>query len=136
MELTAAHLKTRRQFGRPLASFQVLTHQLSNMFVKLENARSLVLRAMSALEFAPAERAAAVSATSIAVIQAGEFVGGQAIQLHGGIGMAEENAVGHYYKRLRAIGKTYGDQSFHIRRYLDLTSNEASLPPRHHDARA
>jgi alkylation response protein AidB-like acyl-CoA dehydrogenase len=146
MDLTAAHLKTRRQFGRALASFQVLTHQLSNMFVKLENARSLVLRAISALDFAPSRRAAAVSATLIAVIQAGEFVGGQAIQLHGGIGMAEENAVGHYYKRLRAIGKTYGDQSFHIRRYLDLTSKETSpfqhkesqesRHPHHHDERS
>jgi alkylation response protein AidB-like acyl-CoA dehydrogenase len=120
MDLTAAHMKARRQFGRPLCSFQVLTHQLSNMFVKLENARSLVLRAISALGSPSPERAASVSAAMIAVIQAGEFVGGQAIQLHGGIGMAEENAVGHYYKRLRAIGKTFGDQSFHIRRYVDL----------------
>jgi alkylation response protein AidB-like acyl-CoA dehydrogenase len=126
MDLTAAHLKARRQFGRPLCSFQVLTHQLSNMFIKLENARSLVLRAISELASPSSERAAAVSAAMIAVIQAGEFVGGQAIQLHGGIGMAEENAVGHYYKRLRAIGKTFGDHSFHIRRYVDLMSKEVS----------
>jgi 4-hydroxyacetophenone monooxygenase len=119
MHLSAAHLKTRRQFGRPLCSFQVLNHQLSNMFVKLENARSMVLRAISALDSPTSERAAAVSAAMIAVFQAGEFVGGQAIQLHGGIGMAEENAVGHYYKRLRAIGKSYGDHSFHICRYLE-----------------
>lgn len=124
MDLTAAHLKSRRQFGRPLCSFQVLTHQLSNMFVKLENARSLVLRAISALGAPSSERAAAVSAAMVAIMQAGEFVGGQAIQLHGGIGMAEESAVGHYYKRLRAIGKTFGDHSFHIRRYLDLMSND------------
>ncbi len=96
-----------------------------------------VLRAISTLDFPPPERAAAVSAALIAVIQAGEFVGGQAIQLHGGIGMAEENAVGHYYKRLRAIGKTFGDHSFHLRRYLDLMSNEA-FPRKHgedHDSR-
>jgi alkylation response protein AidB-like acyl-CoA dehydrogenase len=131
MELTAQHLKTRRQFGRPLASFQVLTHQLANMFVRLENSRSLVLRAMASLHFAPGERAAAVSATLVSVIQAGEFVGGQAIQLHGGIGMAEENAVGHYYKRLRAIGKSYGDQSFHMNRYLGLAGNRLAPCPEH-----
>jgi 4-hydroxyacetophenone monooxygenase len=133
MSLTAAHLKTRRQFGRPLCSFQVLTHQLSNMFVKHENARSMVLRAISTLDLPASDRAAAVSAAMIVIIQAGEFVGGQAIQLHGGIGMAEENAVGHHYKRLRAIGKTYGDHSFHIRRYLEQAGEENSPQPLRED---
>lgn len=119
--LTADHLKVRQQFGRPLASFQTLAHRLSEMFVKLENARSMIYRGLAMLEAPAGERAAAVSATMIAVSQAAEFVCGQAIQLHGGIGMADENAVGHYYKRIRAIGKTYGDASWHMRRYIALT---------------
>lgn len=121
IELTADYLKTRQQFGRPLSKFQVLTHRVADMFVKLENARSMLLRGLAAAD-APAElRAAAVSATMVTIIQAGEFVCGQAIQLHGGIGMAEENAIGHYYKRLRAIGRTYGDLNFHRQRHLRLT---------------
>lgn len=119
--LTAEHLKVRQQFGRSLASFQTLAHRLSEMFVKLENARSMVYRGLAMLDAPADERAAAVSATMMASSQAAEFVCGQAIQLHGGIGMADENAVGDYYKRIRAIGKTYGDASWHMRRYIALT---------------
>ena len=121
IELAADYLKVRQQFGRPLAKFQVLTHRIADMFVKLENARSMLLRGLAAADAPGKMRAAAVSATMVTIIQAGEFVCGQAIQLHGGIGMAEENAVGHYYKRLRAIGRTYGDLEFHRQRHLRLT---------------
>jgi alkylation response protein AidB-like acyl-CoA dehydrogenase len=126
IDLTADYLKTRQQFGRTLSKFQVLTHRVADMFVKLENARSMLLRGLAAAD-APAEmRAAAVSATMVTIIQAGEFVCGQAIQLHGGIGMADENAVGHYYKRLRAIARTYGDLDFHRQRHLRLTVGDRS----------
>ncbi|WP_137388607.1 acyl-CoA dehydrogenase family protein [Rhodoligotrophos defluvii] len=126
IEMTAEYLRTRHQFGRALASFQVLAHRLSDMFVKLENARSMLFRGLAMLD-APADvRAAAVSATMITIIQAGEFVTGQAIQLHGGIGMADESPVGHYYKRLRAIGKTFGDLSWHMNRYLRITSHSSA----------
>ncbi len=127
IELTADYLKTRQQFGRTLSKFQVLTHRVADMFVKLENARSMLLRGLAAAGGGSAEaRAAAVSATMVTIIQAGEFVCGQAIQLHGGIGMADENAVGHYYKRLRAIARTYGDLDFHRQRHLRLTVGDRS----------
>lgn len=126
IELTADYLKTRQQFGRTLSKFQVLTHRIADMFVKLENARSMLLRGLAAAGSAPEARAAAVSATMVTIIQAGEFVCAQAIQLHGGIGMADEHAVGHYYKRLRAIARTYGDLDFHRQRHLRLTVGDRS----------
>ncbi|MDO9488793.1 MAG: acyl-CoA dehydrogenase family protein, partial [Sphingomonadaceae bacterium] len=86
IEMTADYLKTRQQFGRSLSKFQVLTHRVADMFVKLENARSMLLRGLSAAGGPAEARAAAVSATMVTIIQAGEFVCGQAIQLHGGIG--------------------------------------------------
>lgn len=120
MTMAEEYLKTRKQFGQPLTSFQSLTHRLADMYVKVENTRSMLYRALSLLDSDAASRGAAVSATMIAVAQAGEFVGGQAIQLHGGIGMAEETPVGHYYKRLRAIARTFGDERAHMRRYIQL----------------
>jgi alkylation response protein AidB-like acyl-CoA dehydrogenase len=126
MAITAEYLKTRQQFGRPLSKFQVLTHRMADMFVRTENARSMLLRGLSMLDSEPGPRAAAVSATMATAIQAAEFVCGQAIQLHGGIGMAEENLVGHYYKRIRAIGRTYGDLDYHRRRHLTLTQRSAA----------
>lgn len=116
--LTATYLETRQQFRRPLSAFQVLTHRLSDMFIQAENARSMVLRGLSAMNGPAKERDAAISATMVAVIKAGEFVGSNAIQLHGGVGMADENVIGHYYKRLRSIGKSYGDLHFHMERYM------------------
>ncbi|WP_342641496.1 acyl-CoA dehydrogenase family protein [Rhodoligotrophos ferricapiens] len=126
IDLTAEYLRTRSQFGRTLSTFQVLTHRLSDMFVKLENSRSMLFRGLAMLNAPEQARAAAVSASMIAIIQAGEWVTGQAIQLHGGIGMADETAVGHYYKRLRAIGKTYGDLSWHMNRYLRLANENSA----------
>ncbi len=118
MEQTADYLKTRQQFGRTLSQFQVLTHRMADMFVRVENARSMLLRSLASLGGGAAERAAAVSATMVSILSAGEFVCGQSIQLHGGIGMADENMVGHFYKRVRAIGSTFGGREFHLQRYL------------------
>lgn len=119
--MTEEYMKTRKQFGQPLSSFQVLSHRLADMFVQVENTRSMLYRALAQLGGRADQRAAAVSATMVAVSRAGEFIGGQAIQLHGGIGMAEESPVGHYYKRLRVIARTFGDERWHIRRYIRLT---------------
>ncbi|HVY84277.1 MAG TPA: acyl-CoA dehydrogenase, partial [Caulobacterales bacterium] len=107
VSITADYLKTRKQFGRTLSSFQTLTHRIADMYVRCEQLRSVLLRALSLLDAEPAARAAAASAAMITAIDAGEFVCGQAIQLHGGIGMTEEYIVGHFYKRVRAIGRLY-----------------------------
>ncbi|WP_170304750.1 acyl-CoA dehydrogenase family protein [Croceicoccus estronivorus] len=126
MALAAEHIGTREQFGRTLSSYQVLTHRLADMHVRLEHARSMLMRGLAMLEAQPDVRAAAVSATMVHVIEAGEFVCGQAIQLHGGLGMSEESQVGQYYKRLRAIGRTYGDARFHLNRYIAHASADAA----------
>lgn len=117
IEATTDYMKVRQQFGRPLVSFQVLTHRVADMLVRKEHARSMLYRGLSFMDADDAARARAVSATMASILQAGEFVGGQAIQLHGGIGMSEDYPVGHYYKRLRAIGKTFGDLPWHMARY-------------------
>jgi alkylation response protein AidB-like acyl-CoA dehydrogenase len=87
--------------------------------------RSILYRALSLTGAERPARAAATSAALVAAIEAGEFVCGQAIQLHGGIGMTEEYIVGHYYKRIRAIGRTYGDLEYNRRRHIDLTQRSA-----------
>jgi alkylation response protein AidB-like acyl-CoA dehydrogenase len=120
LAMTADYLKGRTQFGRALASFQSLQHRLADMFVKVENARSMLYRGLSMLDAEPNQRAAAISATMVTINQAAEFVGSQAIQLHGGMGMAEEYPIGHFYKRLRVIGKSYGDLSWHMKRYTQI----------------
>jgi alkylation response protein AidB-like acyl-CoA dehydrogenase len=125
LAITAEYLKTRKQFGRTLSSFQALTHRVADCYVKCEQLRSMLLRALSLIDADREARAAAVSAAIMTAIEAGEFVCGQAIQLHGGIGMTEEYIVGHFYKRVRAIGRTYGDLAFHRRRHIDLTQRSA-----------
>jgi alkylation response protein AidB-like acyl-CoA dehydrogenase len=124
--MTVDYLKTREQFGRTLSKFQVLTHRIADMFVRLENARSMLFRGLSVTDAPRDVRAAGVSATMVTIFEAAEFVCGQAIQLHGGIGMAEEHAVGHYYKRIRAIARTWGDLEYHRRRHLHLTQRRAA----------
>lgn len=123
--VTAEYLKTRKQFGKTLSSFQTLTHRIADMFVRCEQLRSILYRALSLADSDSPTRAAAASAALVTAIDAGEFVCGQAIQLHGGIGMTEEYIVGHFYKRIRAIGRTYGDLEYNRRRHIELTQRSA-----------
>jgi len=117
-DTTLDYLKTRQQFGAPLASFQVLQHRLVDMFIHCEEARSMALKA--ALEVGgadPAARARALSAVKVQIGKAGRFVGQQAIQLHGGMGMTNEYKVGHYFKRLSTIDTLFGDVDYHLERF-------------------
>jgi alkylation response protein AidB-like acyl-CoA dehydrogenase len=117
-ETTLDYLKTRQQFGVPLASFQVLQHRLVDMFIHCEEARSMALKA--ALEVGGADaaaRARALSAVKVQIGKAGRFVGQQAIQLHGGMGMTNEYKVGHYFKRLSTIDTLFGDVDYHLERF-------------------
>lgn len=98
--ITRDYLKTRHQFGVPLGSFQALQHRMAEMFIELEQSRSMVFRGLSALKADPGERRRQVVATKAYVSQAAKFLGGQTIQLHGAIGMTEEYVISHYYKRL------------------------------------
>jgi alkylation response protein AidB-like acyl-CoA dehydrogenase len=116
--ITRDYLKTRKQFGAPLADFQALQHRLADMYVELELARASLGRGLEALALSDAKaRRAAVSATKARVGRAGFFVGGQGVQLHGGIGMTEEYIIGHYFKRLRVLDTLFGDSYHHVQAY-------------------
>ncbi len=115
-ELTVEYLKTRRQFGREIGSFQVLQHRAVDMLVALEQARSMAMLAtMMAGEDSVAERRDALSAAKVQIGRSGRLVGQQAIQLHGGIGMTMEYKVGHYFKRATMIDLMFGDADHHLR---------------------
>jgi len=118
LELTGEYLKTRQQFGQPIGKFQALQHRMSEMFVEVQETRSILLRGIANLEGEPAARKQAVSAAKVMLGTAGRFVGGQGIQLHGGIGVTDEYQVGHYYKRLLALEKIYGDSDWHLDRFI------------------
>jgi alkylation response protein AidB-like acyl-CoA dehydrogenase len=118
LELTGEYLKTRQQFGQPIGKFQALQHRMSEMFVEVQETRSILLRGIANLEGEPAARRQAVSAAKVMLGTAGRFVGGQGIQLHGGIGVTDEYQVGHYYKRLLALEKIYGDSDWHLDRFI------------------
>jgi pimeloyl-CoA dehydrogenase small subunit len=120
LKITVEYLKTRKQFGVPIGSFQTLQHRAADMFVNLEQARSMAMLATMASDFDDAkERATAVAAAKVQVGKSLKFVGQQSIQLHGGIGMTMEASIGHYFKRLSIIENTYGDTDYHLGRVAD-----------------
>jgi pimeloyl-CoA dehydrogenase small subunit len=113
--LTIEYLKTRKQFGVPIGSFQALQHRGSEMFVALEQARSMAMFAsMSAQDPNPGERSRAVSGAKVQIGRSGRFIGQNAVQLHGGVGMTQEFKVGHYFKRVTMIDLAFGDADHHL----------------------
>lgn len=121
VRMTHDYLSTREQFGGPIGRFQVLQHRLVDMFMEHELAWSLVLRAAADYDgSAPAERAMLASAAKARTGKAGTYVGQQAVQLHGGIGMTAELPLGHYFKRLALIDAYLGNTAYHHRRFSDL----------------
>ena len=119
LQLTSEHLKNRRQFGQPLMNFQALQHRLAEMFVEVQETRSILYRGLAYIEAPAAERKAAVSAAKVVAAAAGRVVGELGIQLHGGVGMTDEYQVGHYYKRLVALEKAFGDVDHHLERLAE-----------------
>jgi len=128
MEMTAEYLRTRSQFGQPLAKFQALQHRMAEMFVEVQETRSILYRGLAAIDALPAERQAAVSAAKVVAAAAARVVGGEGIQLHGAIGMTEEYRVGHYFKRLMVLEKAFGDADYHLCR-LSATSTRPERRP-------
>jgi alkylation response protein AidB-like acyl-CoA dehydrogenase len=118
--LTIDYLKTRKQFGVPIGSFQVLQHRGAEMFIALEQARSMAMLAtmMAAADDAD-ERRRAIAGAKIQIGRSARFIGQQAVQLHGGIGMTMEYAAGHYFKRLTMIDLMFGDADHHLERLAD-----------------
>jgi alkylation response protein AidB-like acyl-CoA dehydrogenase len=129
LDATVAHLKTRRQFGHPLGSFQVLQHRAADMLLELEQARSMsILATMRCLDADERERRRALSAAKVIINRAGRFIGQQAVQLHGGMGMTEELQVSHWFKRLAAIEMTLGDTDTHLERYTAPSAGPVAAP--------
>lgn len=114
LAITAEYLNTRKQFGVPIASFQALRHRMSDMKMQLELARSMSYFATLKLGAPQAERRRALSQAKVQLGNSMRFVGQQAIQLHGGIGVTEEYSAGHYFKRLTVIELSFGDTLHHL----------------------
>ena len=118
-EATLEYLKTRQQFGAPIGKFQALQHRMADMYIHLEQARSMALLAAVRLASGDtAERRRAVSAAKYRINTAARFVGQQAVQLHGGMGVTDELPAAHYFKRLAMIELTLGDADHHLARFI------------------
>lgn len=123
---TIAYLKQRHQFGRPLAEFQVLQHRIADMHMQVEMAVSALHLATLKLHAPAAERARACSAAKVTVNKACRFVGQNAIQLHGGMGMTDDLPVSHAFRRATVIEMEFGTTAYHLDRFARLTEAAAA----------
>ncbi|HEY3654455.1 MAG TPA: acyl-CoA dehydrogenase [Steroidobacteraceae bacterium] len=124
LELTAEHLRARKQFGQPIGRFQGLQHRIADMAIALEQARSMALLAAAKIDDPnPVERRQAISAAKVMIGRCGRLVGQQAVQLHGGMGMTDEMPIGYFFKRLTAIDMSWGNVEHHVELYGDLVLN-------------
>lgn len=131
LALTLEHLKTRRQFGKPLAAFQALQHRVADQAIALEQLKSMACVAALSLDAADeAERTRGVAAARTLAAQLGRRLALDAIQLHGAMGMTEECAAARYAKRLLVDGALFGDAAFHRQRFAALPSALRSPTPR------
>lgn len=119
-KITIEYLKTRKQFGRPIGMNQALQHRAVDMLMHVEMSRSMALEAAVAVDNPDAAaRAKAISGAKVLIGQGCRFVGQNAVQLHGGIGVTHELNTSHYFKRLAMINATFGDTDWHLARYGD-----------------
>jgi alkylation response protein AidB-like acyl-CoA dehydrogenase len=122
VDATVAYVQSRQQFGTPIGRFQALQHRIADMLIHLEQARSMsYLAALRCTDENVTERRRALSAAKALVGQSCRFVGQQAVQLHGGMGMTDELIVSHWFKRLTAAELMFGDSDTHLQRYAALT---------------
>lgn len=125
-EGTLEYTRQRKQFGAPISSFQVLQHRMVDMFIQVEQAVSMTYMAHIKLAEPADERSKAVSAAKVQIGRACRFVGQNAIQLHGGMGMTDEMAIGHYFKRATIIEGLFGSADHHLARYEALSFAKAA----------
>jgi alkylation response protein AidB-like acyl-CoA dehydrogenase len=114
LTLTVDYLNVRKQFGVAIGSFQALQHRAADMLITIERARSISIYAASMMEADPAARGVAVAAAKALVNQSARFVGQQAIQLHGGMGLTSEYPAGRYFQRLTVLETLFGDTDHHL----------------------
>ena len=127
LAITVEYMNTRKQFGVPIASFQALRHRVADMKMQLELARSMSYYATLRLGDAPEQRRRAVSQAKVQLGQSMRFVGQQAIQLHGGIGMTDEYNASHYFKRLTCIELSFGDTLHHLGEVAERMQDTAGV---------
>jgi alkylation response protein AidB-like acyl-CoA dehydrogenase len=125
-QATIEYLKTRQQFGQQLSKFQVLQHRLVDMSVAGEEARAVVHAALEALDVNAPNAQRAVWLAKVQTARSARFVGSQAIQLHGGMGMTDELAIGHYYKRLTLCESLFGDGEWYLKQIRYVATTAAS----------
>ena len=124
-EGTLEYTKQRKQFGQPISAFQVLQHRMVDMFIQVE--QSISMTYMATIKLADdAERSKAAAAAKVQIGKACKFVGQNAIQLHGGMGMTDEMAIGHYFKRATMIESAFGSTDHHLARYEFLSLGQAA----------
>jgi pimeloyl-CoA dehydrogenase small subunit len=121
-EATIAYSKTRKQFGVPIGSFQVLQHRMVDTFMAAEQSTSMTYMVTLKLGEFDRERKKAASAAKVQIGKAGRLVSQEAVQIHGGMGMTDELNVGHYFKRLSMIESQFGNTDFHLRRFAELSA--------------
>ena len=122
VDATVVCVRTRQRFGQPIGRFQALQHRIADMVIQLEQARSIsYLAALRCTSEDVLERRRALSAAKAVIGQAARFVGQQAVQLHGGMGMTDELKVSHWFKRLTAAQLMFGDSDVHLQRFAALS---------------
>jgi pimeloyl-CoA dehydrogenase small subunit len=119
-DTTVEYCKTRKQFGVPIGKFQVLQHRMVDMFMNYEQSVSITYMVTLKLSESETERKKAAAAAKVQIGKAGRFIGQNAVQLHGGMGMTDELNVGHYFKRLTMIDTMFGNVDHHLKRYASL----------------
>ncbi len=118
---TLEYAQQRQQFGQPISRFQVLQHRMVDMFMEVEQTKSMTIMGCLKLDYPAEARMAAVSMCKAKVSRACKFVGQNAIQTHGGIGITQELAIGHYFKRSTMIENQFGNADYHLGRYEKIT---------------
>jgi alkylation response protein AidB-like acyl-CoA dehydrogenase len=123
LDATVEYTKTRQQFGVPIGTFQALQHRMADMLIHVEQARSMsYLAAMRAADPSARERRRALSAAKVVIGNACRFVGQEAVQLHGGMGVTDETAVSHLFRRLTALEMALGDTAHHLEQFVAATA--------------
>ena len=121
-DATVDYLRTRQQFGQPIGRFQALQHRAADMLLHYEQAKSMsYLAAMRCTSKDAALRRRALSAAKVLIGRAARFIGQQAVQLHGGMGMSDELVVSHWFKRLTAIEIEFGDSDTHLQYFIEAS---------------
>lgn len=120
--MTVEYSRQRKQFGVPIGSFQVLQHRMADMLIEYEQSVSMTYLATLKLDEGEDQRKLAVSSAKVRVGQAAHHIGREAIQIHGGMGMTDELAIGHYFKRLTIFDSEFGNIDHHMRRHVELSN--------------